>query len=170
MSFVDVYASKNSSNLSALGMRQLSDEELNEFLGEFSRIVHGNGLAIASCAERIDASRFGIEHNSCIDGALIERITGCKLNTKPDGQREYCHCIKCDDIGSYDTCPHECVYCYANYRPKVVAERTAKYDPDSPLLCDTLMPDDKVTDRPAKSLKLKGGSDGRPDGEQITLF
>lgn len=167
ISFVDIYTSKNSSNLSALGMRQLSDNEMNDFLGEFSRIIRANDLAISTCAERIDASRFGIEHNSCIDGALIERITGCKLNAKPDGQREYCKCIKCGDIGSYDTCPHACVYCYANYRPKIVTEKSKRYDPDSPLLCDAIMPNDRITDRPVKSLKIKNSSE---NGEQITLF
>lgn len=167
ISFVDIYTSKNSSNLSSLGMRQLSDNEMNDFLGEFSRIVRANDLAISTCAERIDASRFGIEHNCCIDGTLIERITGCKLNTKPDGQREYCGCIKCGDIGSYDTCPHACVYCYANYRPGIVTEKSARYDPDSPLLCDAIMPNDRITDRPVKSLKIKNSSE---NGEQITLF
>jgi hypothetical protein len=30
------------------------------------------------------------------------------------GQRIYCGCMKSKDVGEYDTCPHQCEYCYAN--------------------------------------------------------
>lgn len=33
---------------------------------------------------------------------------------KDKGQREECGCIVSKDIGQYDTCPHQCEYCYAN--------------------------------------------------------
>lgn len=35
-------------------------------------------------------------------------------NNRDTGQRELCGCAKSKDIGQYDTCPHQCVYCYAN--------------------------------------------------------
>jgi len=36
---------------------------------------------------------------------------------KDPGQRNACRCIVSKDIGQYSTCPHCCVYCYANSSP-----------------------------------------------------
>ncbi|MCM1164608.1 MAG: DUF1848 domain-containing protein [Lachnospiraceae bacterium] len=167
-SLVDNYQSKNSGNLARAGERKLSPEELDGFLTEISEIGKKYKLELATCAEAFDGEKYGIKHNSCIDGALIERIIGAKLNVKRDGQREHCQCVKCDDIGSYDTCPHGCIYCYANFRPQVVSDRIRQYDVHSPLLCDKIDEAlDKVTDRPVKSLKVKNSGGG---GEQLTLF
>ncbi len=152
-SFVDIYPSKNSGNLKRLGFWQLSPEELDSFAGELARIGKSSGLALATCAEAVDLARHGIEHNSCIDKALIERITGASLDVGGDGQRGHCRCAKCDDIGSYDTCPHGCIYCYANFRPDIVSDRVKAYDVNSPILCGSIKETDKITERPVKSYK-----------------
>ena len=153
-SFVDVYATKNQKNLMQLRQRAFSDDDMNTLLEGMTAAAKKYNLTLATCAEKVDLARYGIEHNSCIDGKLIERIIGCPLKTSPDGQREFCQCVKCDDIGSYDTCTHYCTYCYANYRHDIVKEKAALYDADSPLLCDSLDPEnDKVTQRPVKSMK-----------------
>lgn len=167
-SFVDIYPTKNMKNMGLLQNRPMSGAELEKFLSAIIRIAGENELVLATCAEKIDLEKYGIEHNSCIDGRLIERIIGCGLKAKSDGQREACRCVKCEEIGSYDTCPHGCVYCYANFRPAATEEKIKKYDPDSPLLCDFISEGDSVTDRPVKSLKTSVTV--KDDSEQITLF
>lgn len=36
------------------------------------------------------------------------------VHRKDKGQRKYCGCMVAKDIGEYNTCPHQCEYCYAN--------------------------------------------------------
>ena len=152
ISFVDIYA-KNRRNMAALGVRDLSDRELHEFATELSRIAHTHGMSIGTCAEDIDLAACGIEHSACIDRARIEHLAGGTLTAKKDkGQRPACRCLESIDIGTYNTCPHGCTYCYANYSPQAVKTAFAQYDPSSPLLCDRLQPGDIVTERPMASL------------------
>ena len=37
-----------------------------------------------------------------------------KANNRDKGQRQFCGCMISKDIGQYNTCPHQCEYCYAN--------------------------------------------------------
>lgn len=167
ISFVDVYASKNKKNLQEQKYYELNSEEINKFAKHLAEIASDNEMIVATCAEAIDLTFCGIEHNSCIDQSLIEKIVGYPLKVNKDGQRGECRCVKCEEIGSYDTCLHGCKYCYANYREAVVNENCRYYDVDSPLLCDTINPvSDKVTDRPVKSLRAKGTF----GYEQMSLF
>lgn len=161
-SFVDIYPRRNGRNLNSLNFRQPSFKELDLFAGELARIGKSNGLVLATCAEAIDLKKHGIEHNSCIDKELIERITGVPLNISGDGQREHCRCVKCDDIGSYDTCPHGCIYCYANIRPDITAGKQKAYNVYSPILCDSIKETDRIAERSVKSYKQSY--------QQITLF
>ncbi|MBR1885162.1 MAG: DUF1848 family protein, partial [Schwartzia sp.] len=35
-----------------------------------------SGVTLQTCSEEIDLDRYGIGHGACIDGSLVERITG----------------------------------------------------------------------------------------------
>ena len=92
-------------------------------------------MTLESCAEEINLEQFGILHTSCIDAALIEKITGRPLaRAKDKNQRPHCRCAPAVDIGAYDTCPNGCEYCYATHSAKKTAVNAAAHDDGAPYL------------------------------------
>ena len=138
ISFVDFYQ-KIRKNMDELHVEDASGDTMTELAKRMYEIATENHMVLATCAEKIDLAAIGIEHNACIDRAVIERICGAKIKVKKDpSQRPECHCVESRDIGTYNTCAHGCRYCYANYSPEAVKKSMAKYDPKSPILCDSV--------------------------------
>lgn len=147
-SFADIQAyRKVGKNLSGTNCREFSSEEKIEFAKGLRDVNLSLGLEMATCAEDIDLSEYGIKHNKCVDddlmvrlfhddaklmdfiGAEYDMIDGwtIKKSRKDKGQRKACGCIVSKDIGMYNTCPHLCRYCYANSSDNVVRRNYQKY-------------------------------------------
>jgi len=87
-------------------------EQQLDLLAHFAAIAAGAGLEIQSCAEAIVAA--GVKPGKCIDDGLLNELFGLDLAYRKDpGQRKLCLCQDSVDIGSYGTCGHGCLYCYA---------------------------------------------------------
>jgi DNA repair photolyase len=142
-SFADIGIYKKvESNLNKANIKyiEFTLETMLEFAEGLQKLNKKWGLELATCAEKFDLNKYGINHNKCIDDDLMidlfpqdeelmkflgvefmepslfdasTTITKTK-KIKDKGQREACGCIMSKDIGEYNTCPHECVYCYAN--------------------------------------------------------
>lgn len=105
---------------------------------ELVSIASLNGMELASCAERLPLEKFGVARGSCIDGALIQDLFGiAKPLRKDKGQRPECLCVTSVDMGVYNTCRHQCVYCYANFSEKTIFANLRKHDASSPYLIGT---------------------------------
>ena len=99
ISFVDTY--KDSPFL------ELEQEDMIELAEGLSKIARNYQLPIYTCSEKIDLSRYGIQHGACIDKEKIHKLIGYKVDLKKDpGQRRECGCAESIDIGMYDTCIH----------------------------------------------------------------
>lgn len=153
ISFVDTYT-KNKKALLQLHTYSLTEPELFDFAKALASIAKSKGMTVGSCAEAVNLTICGIEHNCCIDQKLTEEICGYKITIRKDkNQRLECGCMDSVDIGSYDTCKNGCLYCYANHSQARVHRHSALCSPDSPLLWGNLEPEDKITKRIIKSLR-----------------
>lgn len=154
ISFADIACYKNvQRNLVRAGIqyRLFRDEDILFISENLQQLSADLGLVVATCAEKMDLSAYGIVHNKCIDDELMiknfssdERLMkflgvknlssnlfpgfGAKspLNLKDKGQRKACNCIVSKDIGQYNTCGYLCRYCYANSSEKRVRENRSK--------------------------------------------
>jgi hypothetical protein len=105
-----------------------------DLAGRLADIAHGHGMTLYSCCGAYLVND-RIQKAHCVDGALIERLfypEGLSYQDKPT--RPECGCTESVDIGTYDTCPHGCVYCYANANHTVAKEAVARHEPDAAFL------------------------------------
>lgn len=144
ISFVDVYDKMSRFAKETIGPN--TDDEIKFALAqEFSKIAKKQSVILQTCAEENDFSSLGIDHGACIDKKLIEKLLGCNLKTeKAKSQRNLCGCVESRDIGAYDCCGYECIYCYANASHQRVTDNMKKHDVDSPLLIGQVKSEDRI--------------------------
>jgi hypothetical protein len=79
-----------------------------------------HNLSLYACSQRFLTEETGILPSACIDGKHLQLLHPGQeaVSTRKDrSQRTECGCTESVDIGSYtQTCPHSCLYCYANPR------------------------------------------------------
>ena len=158
-SFADISSYKKvKANLESnhINYKEFDESSMNEFATKLSELNKKWGYTLATCGEKIDLDRYGIEHNHCVDDELMvkyfshdtklmeflgveispadlfnpePKITYTK-NNKDKGQRQFCGCINSKDIGQYNTCPHLCEYCYANASKETAVRNWEKHKED----------------------------------------
>lgn len=91
-----------------------SCEEQTRLLDFMKELSEKRNMTLYSCCQSqfVDSN---IEKASCVDKLLLERLfPDIDFSVKKTPTRKECGCFKSIDLGAYDTCPHGCLYCYAN--------------------------------------------------------
>lgn len=151
ISFLDLYK-KCERNLLSIPLEQITSNSMLEIARSLVDTARKYSIEVVTCAEDVDLTALGVQKGRCIDDKLISELTGRSLNLpKDEYQRPECGCVASIDIGAYNTCPHGCLYCYANFDANAVKKNLSMHNPDSPLLIGELSPKDKITVRRVKS-------------------
>jgi hypothetical protein len=146
ISFVRMYR-KIRGSMAAAGVTAADGATIHRIARSFGQAARSRSIELLTCGTAEDLSAYDIGHSACIDGKLIRRLTGREVTSRKDAsQRPECGCVESRDIGSYDTCPHGCLYCYASSNAGKASEARMRCDPGSPLLCDALRGDETVTE------------------------
>ena len=86
-----------------------------ELVRGLNQIAAANGMRLYSCCQDALCAVDGVAKSRCVDIETIREIAAeryRRLRLAPT--REDCGCYESRDIGYYDSCPHGCIYCYAN--------------------------------------------------------
>lgn len=99
-----------------------------------SDIAADHGIEMRSCCgDYLLGEKITKAH--CVDTDLLQRLFPDKVaNLAANPTRKECGCFESKDIGTYGTCPHGCVYCYANTNAQAALRSSEKHDPDSDVL------------------------------------
>lgn len=141
ISFIDLYE-KTKRNFPSL--REVSAEQRVEIGKAFVRIGEENGMIIRSCFEGTELAPYGVDVSGCLTQGVLESAAGVNLELPKQQNPRGCNCVLGHDIGMYNTCPHLCRYCYANYDAKTVMNNYRLHNPKSPFLIGEPKPDDKI--------------------------
>lgn len=155
---------KSLKNLSDTRIIEPSESEKINIAKRMALIAQKHHITLEACSEKIDLSSTGVQQSHCIDPKLISSITGNPIYLKKDsGQRANCGCVKSTDIGEYQTCLHDCKYCYAVSSAALSFSNHKKHNVNSPLLIGELDGNEKI-------YNLKENPVSYSSLEQISLF
>ena len=143
VSFIDLYEKTRRNFPQA---KAVSPDEQKRLIQAFVEIGRKHRISIRTCCENADLAQYGADVSGCMTRAVLEKALDCRLNVPKSKKspRAECDCLLGADIGMYNTCPHGCVYCYANYDRRTVEQNFQQHDPHSPLLIGHLREGDKI--------------------------
>lgn len=117
---------------------------LPSFIDSLCSISERHGISLSACCEDDAEISSRVQARACIDARSM-RVWNVPYSMPSTPNRKGCGCVRTVDIGEYDTCSHDCRYCYANSSPSDV-RKSKVFDPESEFLCGHLNEGDLVTE------------------------
>lgn len=143
VSFIDNYKNVRK-NEKILNFREFCEDDYKIIGESFSKSAFRHGMVVYTCFEERSLVEYGFVKGECLSHELAFKLTG-KIYKKWKARKgDKCNCVQMVDIGCYNSCPHFCKYCYANYDEKMVKNNYKKHNFNSSLLVGELSNSDIV--------------------------
>lgn len=154
-SFVEMYKKLE---LNFPELMPVGPEDRDRLAAALGHIAAEHGIPIQTCGNNGLWPQYGINTSGCTTLKMLGDANGVEFKKlKHKGQRAGCGCFESRDVGTYDSCPNGCRYCYANRdHAKALDNYLHHHDPESPLLLGHLHADDEVSRAPQRSLLAHG--------------
>ena len=146
ISFIDDYKNVRK-NEHTLNYREFKECDY-KILGEsISKVCHEHNIRVHTCFEKRNLVEYGFDEEVCLSHELAYMLTGKKYPNWKARREGLCNCVNIVDIGVFNTCPHFCKYCYANFKEEEVLKNRKFHDVNSTMLIGKLKDTDKITVR-----------------------
>lgn len=149
--FLDEYDKFEGSAI-ASSLKTPSDTQRREFMGMAGKTANEFGIKLSLCCSPQKDPGCEIDSRGCIDRETLISLD-IPFDDVPGNIREGCRCVKNIDIGAYDSCMHDCVYCYAN-RMSPDKRSNRSYDTDSEMLYGSLRETDVIKELTDKRSRI----------------
>ncbi len=133
-----------------------NQHQQRDLANRLAEIAAEKGIQLYSCCNDFLVNK-NIQKASCIDVNILNEVFGLDLSYKQTPTRKECGCYKSVDIGVYNTCPHGCVYCYANYDLKKAYENYRNHNEEYEFLVNM-------------EIEVKKRLDKSKEFKQLSLF
>lgn len=101
---------------------------------QLANIAKQYEITMYTCAEDFAVGGL-IQRGACVDQNILNLLWPHKArNLGLSKNRGGCGCYENRDIGAYDSCPHGCVYCYANLNQPLALKTYQQHDPGHDML------------------------------------
>lgn len=120
---------------------------------KFKEIAAKYNFKLRLCSKEKWLKDYEIDIDGCMRIEDYEKAIGKKLiiKQKMQARKNYCACYLSNDIGSYNSCPHLCKYCYANGNKNLVLNNFHQHDDSSPFLIGNYQQNDKINEAKQES-------------------
>lgn len=146
ISFIDDYKNVRK-NEYALNYREFKESDYKALGENVSKVCHKHHIRVHTCFEKRNLSEYGFDEEVCLSHELAYMLTGKKYPNWKARKEGLCNCVNIVDIGVFNTCPHFCKYCYANFKEEDVLKNRKLHNPNSTMLIGSLKDSDKITIR-----------------------
>lgn len=144
VSFIDDYKNVRKNEDTLKYKKELTEEEYEKIGLNFSEIARKYNMTVKTCGEERTLWEYGFIPGDCLSKEKAYELTGEKYPIWAERRNKNCHCVKMIDVGAYNSCPHLCKYCYANFSEEQVTLNYHNHFDDSTMLIGRLEDNDII--------------------------